>query len=476
MPACRNFPLRFCSMFSWPLRESLCPTAVSAWSVPVLAVPPLCTRSTYQILYWPTVSSWGPGLRGQTAFTSASGPCAAWPPSCLSADWDHLPAGPSSPGGLAAQTHQASISHQGSALSCSSPMSSTLLIPLSPPTTSRQRSHTSQPHPPEEDLLASAVWTKQGRRSCPPCSGPQPQDPAAARGVERPQSSGDAAADLHNCRHAAAAEMEGMPRLQLEHVAAAGQGAASSSWDSSAARSSGSSDCQGSSGDTGSDSGSSSCYDSADSQSMQSHLSPQPAQHKPRAAGSAVSSRDEEATSDEASSLQQTVAEPQLVSPRPAQAAQGSMEGRSEGSSGLQELGLQSAGPELAAGPEVEGAAAVLEGAAAVASQLVAAAAAAAASSRRQGTVAAPTQQPVVHLLDAPAAGADTEGGCTAVTGSTARLQLDDAGSGFSGVDGEAAQPASPRQISALSGSPSLLPPASHKVNQLRVLWVPVAC
>ena len=33
MPARKGFPLRFCIMFSWPLRESLCPTAASICSV-----------------------------------------------------------------------------------------------------------------------------------------------------------------------------------------------------------------------------------------------------------------------------------------------------------------------------------------------------------------------------------------------------------------------------------------------------------
>ena len=285
------------------------------------------------------------------------------------------------------------------------------------------------------------------------------------------QSSGDAAADSHESRRAAAAGMEGMPRLQLDKVAAAGQGAAASSWDSPAAQDSGPSDCQGSSGDACSDSGSSSCYNSADSQSMPSHLSPPPAQHERRAAGSAVSSRGVvEVTSDAASSLQQTVAEPQVVRPGPAQAAQGSAEEPSADTPGLQELGSQSAGQKLAAGPEVEGAAAVLEGAAAVASQAVAALAAA--GSSRQGVVAAPMQQPVVHLLDAPAAGAHAEGGCMAVTGSTAGLQPDDARSECPGVDGGDTQPASPRQISAHSGSPRLMPPASRQVHQLRVLSV----
>ena len=366
--------------------------------------------------------------------------------------------------------HEASSSHLGSARSCSPMMSSTLLIPLSPPTTSRQRSHTSQPHGPAEDVLASAVWIRQGSGSCSPCSR-QPQDPAAARGVEQSHSSGDAAADLHNFRHAAAPGIESMPRLQLDKVAAAGQGAAASSCDSSAALSSSPGTCQGSSGDACSDSGSSSCYNSVDSQSMQSDLSPPPAQRERRAAGSADSSRDEaEVTSDKASRLQLTVAEPQLVGPRPAQAAQGSLEGHSEGGPGLQELELLGAGQELAAGPEVERAAAVVEGVAAVASQ---AEAPAASSRRRQGTPAAPMQQPVGHHLDAPAARADAEGGCTAVTASTAGMQPSDARSEFSGVDAEATQPASPRQIVTQSGSPRLMPPASHKV---KVLWAPVAC
>ena len=372
-----------------------------------------------------------------------------------------MPAGPSSRGALAAEAHEASSSHRGSARSCSSPISSTVLIPLSPPTTSRQRSHTLQPHAPAEDVLASAVWTRQGSRSCSPRSRPQPQDPAAATEVEQPRFSGDAAADVDHSRHAAAAGMEGLPRLQLEKIAAAGQGAATSNWDCSAAHSSGPSDCpsdcQRSSGDTSSDSSSSSCYNSADSQSMQSHLSPPPAQHE--GAEGAVSS-------EEASSLQP---EPQLVSPRPAQAAQGSLEGRSEGSPGLQEPGLQSAARGLAAGLKAEGAAALLEGAAAVASQ------AAAASGRRQGTLAAPMQQPMVHLLDASTAGINAEGGCTAVTGSTTGMQPQNARSGLSGGDDEATQPASPRHISAQSGSPRCTPPASQQVNQLSVLWAPAA-
>ena len=209
---------------------------------------------------------------------------------------------------------------------------------------------------------------------------------------------------------------------------------------------------------------------------MQSHLSPPPAQPEQRAAGSAVSSRDEaEVTSDEASRLQPSIAEPQLVSPRPAQAAQGSLEGRSEGDPGLQEQGQQSIGRELVAGPEVEGAAAVLDSAAAVASQAVPAAATAAASSRRQGMLAASMQQPVVHLVAAPAAGGDAEGGCTAVKGGTAGMHPEDARSELSGADGEATQSASPSQISAQSGSPILMPPAYHQVNQLRVLWAPLA-
>ena len=327
------------------------PTAVSACSVAHLGSHTfLLAVNIVKFLYRAYSVILGPLVVGRRLSPLLLGHGQPGPPSCLSADWAKLPAGLSSPGGLAAQMHEASSSHRGSACSCSSPMSSTLLIPLSPPTTSRQRPHSSRPHAPAEDVLASAVWTRQGSSLL--CSRPQPQAPAAAREVERPHFSGDAAADLHNSRNAAAAGMEGVPRSQLAKVAAAGQGAAASTWDSPVAQSSGLSDCQGSSGDACSDSGSSSCYNSADSQSMQPHLSPPPAQRERRAAGSAVSSRDEvtcEVTSDEASSLQQTVAEPELVGPRRALALEGSLEGRSEGSPGLQELELQSAGQELAA-------------------------------------------------------------------------------------------------------------------------------